>query len=179
MCEAFVKQAELEAELQFCHIPNPTARAIASNMPTPPKIIHMLGDCMDNGAWYVPEEDKIYVPHPYTPTQNESYAYLLFHELIHSTLHGSRLNRSFITIGNPNVYFNSNRTVASRMCGEELVAELGAKALCKVVGITDLDVEITYTTNIERYENVLGPEDIEVAHEYAEKAVNYILGYEK
>ena len=71
------------------------------------------------------------------PAQNfkqpEEYYSVLFHELIHSTGHSSRLNREEIT----NVAAFGSATYTK----EELTAELGAAYLCGVSGISPITLE--------------------------------------
>ena len=78
-------------------------------------------------AFYSPERDVIQMPAPATFRTTEDYHHTLFHEMIHATGHGSRLDREGIT---KPVRFGSDRY--SR---EELIAELGAAFLSNEAGI--------------------------------------------
>jgi antirestriction protein ArdC len=78
-------------------------------------------------ALYSPERDVIQMPAPATFRTAEDYHHTLFHEMIHATGHGSRLDREGVT---KPVRFGSDRY--SR---EELIAELGAAFLSNEAGI--------------------------------------------
>ncbi|MDX2081381.1 MAG: zincin-like metallopeptidase domain-containing protein [Terrimicrobiaceae bacterium] len=78
-------------------------------------------------ALYSPERDIIQMPAPGTFRMPEDYHHTLFHEMIHATGHGSRLDREGVT---QPVKFGSDRY--SR---EELIAELGAAFLSNEAGI--------------------------------------------
>jgi len=85
--------------------------------------IHHIGFA----ALYSPERDVIQMPAPATFRTAEDYHHTLFHEMIHATGHGSRLDREGVT---KPVRFGSDRY--SR---EELIAELGAAFLSNEAGI--------------------------------------------
>lgn len=78
-------------------------------------------------ASYAPDLDMIQMPAPATFHTSEDYHHTLFHEMVHATGHGSRLDRE--GVANP-VKFGSERY--SR---EELIAELGAAFLSNEAGI--------------------------------------------
>ena len=75
----------------------------------------------EGDAYYVPGEDKIYMPHPASfidtaaCSATENYYTVLLHELTHWTGHSKRLNRKI-----------RNRFGNDAYAEEELVAELGA-----------------------------------------------------
>ncbi|MFC4219005.1 ArdC family protein [Flagellimonas marina] len=95
------------------------AEDIVSSYPNPPEIVYQ-GD----QPHYRPNSDAVYQ----TPLQHfkdpQNYYSVLFHELVHSTGHESRLNRPIR---------NSNKSAA--YAKEELVAEMGAVFLCAESGI--------------------------------------------
>jgi antirestriction protein ArdC len=91
-------------------------------MPQRPAILHG-----HQRACYTPATDTLYLPSPTCFQSPEAYYAMVWHELVHSTGHRSRLNRRTLTdqcrFGDP--------TYAK----EELVAEMGASYLCGVCGI--------------------------------------------
>ncbi len=95
------------------------AESIVTGYPKPPKI-HFRGD----RAFYQPGTDTVVNP-PISSFKNpQSFYSTLFHELIHSTGHKSRLKRDF-----------SGRFGTKSYAKEELVAEMGAVFLCAESGI--------------------------------------------
>ena len=80
-------------------------------------------------AFYSPATDTLHLPIPACFPSPEAYYATLFHELVHSVGHPSRLHRNTLTdrclFGDP--------TYAK----EELVAEMGAAYLCGVCGIAN------------------------------------------
>lgn len=100
---------------QELHTNNPIeeCEVMVENMPQRPPIKWGMG-----GAFYNPKEDFINMPSMIEFNNSESYYETLFHELIHSTGHQSRLNRKELINGN---YFGSGFYSI-----EELTAELGA-----------------------------------------------------
>lgn len=87
--------------------------SIVEGMKNPPKIVHKKAD-----AFYVPSEDYINMPKLKSFKSNEDYYGVLFHELIHSTGHQSRLARKEVC---ENPSFGSEP-----YSHEELVAEIGS-----------------------------------------------------
>lgn len=82
-------------------------------------------------AYYKPSTDVVQMPHKETFDASESYYVTLFHELVHSTGHKSRLDRAdFLS------YFGSDD-----YSKEELVAEMGAAFLAAETGIAIQTVE--------------------------------------
>jgi len=80
-------------------------------------------------AYYVPSSDKVYIPKITQFDTEQEYYSTLFHELIHSTMHKSRLNRA-------KNYEGKDSKPARAF--EELIAELGASYLCGEAGIIDV-----------------------------------------
>jgi len=101
---------------------------IVAFMPNRPEIKHGM-----RRAFYSPVEDIIALPDRNRFDTEANYHATLFHELIHSTGHKSRLNRPTLT---ESAGFGSNP-----YCKEELVAEMGAAFLCGQAGITDSTLE--------------------------------------
>lgn len=84
-------------------------------------------------AYYQPFFDKITMPPiKHFHSANEFYS-TLFHEMIHSTGHKSRLNREGIT---------AKASFGSELYSkEELVAEMGAAMLCGISGIVNETID--------------------------------------
>jgi antirestriction protein ArdC len=72
-------------------------------------------------AFYVPSKDEVHVPEIGSFDSSEEYYSTLFHELVHSTAHESRLNRK--------------KAVFEGYTQEELTAEIGSSFLCGLAGI--------------------------------------------
>jgi len=106
---------------------------LVDTMPQRPTILHGY-----QRACYTPATDTLHLPSPACFQSPEAYYATVWHELVHSTGHRSRLNRRTLTdrcrFGDP--------TYAK----EELVAEMGASYLCGVCGIAHatLDTSAAY-----------------------------------
>jgi len=106
---------KLSAKDERDNNPIPCAESIVLNYKNPPVISSGKNAC------YIPSKDVVQVPSIKSFDDPESYYSTLFHELVHSTGHKSRLNR-----------FDSS---SSEMFGsesyskEELIAEMGASYL--------------------------------------------------
>ena len=96
------------------------AEYIAKNAP-----LRLENEGLSDKAYYSPIQDKIVVPTMKQFTDQAEYYSTVFHEMTHSTGHKSRLNRLSAT-----AHFGDENY--SR---EELVAELGAAALCNISGV--------------------------------------------
>jgi antirestriction protein ArdC len=140
------------------------ADEIIKNYKNSPEIV---SDCSDK-AFYAPLQDYINCPKPSFYKTKEEYYSTLFHELIHSTGHQTRLDRKELST---NAFYGSHDYSL-----EELVAEIGSTFLCHEAGILDK----TYN-NSENY--IKGwfyalkndPKMIVVASQRAIKAAEYIL----
>jgi antirestriction protein ArdC len=119
-------------------------------------------------AVYYPTFDRINCPPMKDFPIVEEYYSTLFHEMVHSTGHKSRLDRAGITTHN--VAFGDE--VYSK---EELVAELGSSMLCGIAGIDNhtLDNSASY---IQSWLRVLKNDRTLIisASQQAQKAVDYI-----
>lgn len=91
-----------------------------------------------NRAFYRPSEDVVNVPPMSRFTDVHEYYSTLFHELVHSTGHETRLKRKEVV--------ESHRFGTIPYAREELVAEIGAAFLCATAGIenTTLDNSAAY-----------------------------------
>jgi antirestriction protein ArdC len=102
--------------------PVEAAEAIANGMPNRPRIQHG-GD----RAFYSPNLDYVGMPPQEAFDSTEGYYATLFHELIHSTGHKSRVGREGIE-----AFAGFGSESYSK---EELIAEMGAAYLCAEAGI--------------------------------------------
>lgn len=122
-------------------------------------------------AYYRPSEDTVNVPPKKDFKEVEAYYSTFFHEIVHSTGHNKRLNRTGIAD------FNGFGT--EKYSKEELIAELGASMLCAIIGIENatLDRSASY---IESWLKVLKDDNTMIisASQQAQKAVDYIQGTE-
>jgi len=101
---------------------------IVAFMPKRPEIKHGL-----RKAYYSPAEDIVAMPDRALFETEAGYYATLFHELVHSTGHASRLNRATLT--------KSSGFGSDPYCKEELVAEMGATFLCAHSGIENAIIE--------------------------------------
>lgn len=136
---------------------------IVVNMQKKPDIKHK-----ENRAYYHPLLDYINMPKLKSFNSSESYYVTLFHELVHSTGHLSRLNRSEIT--------DMESLGGDAYSTEELVAEIGACYLCSHAGILqqEFDNNMAYIQSwLAKLKN--DKRCIVFASAKAQKAVDYIL----
>ena len=136
---------------------------IIGTMPNCPAIKHGK-----QSAYYDPIKDYINMPKQGSFESLTSYYGTLFHELIHSTGHASRLNRKEIV--------ESNKYGSELYSIEELTAEIGACYLNSITGITnkEFDNSVAY---IKGWIDVLRNDMrmIVYASGQAQRATNYIL----
>lgn len=139
------------------------AEAVVRGMPTPPKIV--VGGVK---AYYNPESDIVSMP-PMADFDSAAHYYqTLFHELVHATGHASRLNRPAISATDDTRSISYGR--------EELVAEIGAAALCHVCGIEwQVEDSASYCKGWAAH-IAAKPYDFIVAAAQADAAVAYVLG---
>ncbi len=142
-----------------------SAECVVSRMAAPPSIRH------DGGAraFYRPSTDSIHLPPRDAFHEADGYLATLFHELVHSTGHATRLARPAVTDG---TLFGDHA-----YSEEELVAEMGAAFLCAHVGITSRTIE-NAAAYIASWLRVLRDDHRMVlrASQRAQRAVDYILG---
>jgi len=161
-CENIPETLEIPT-IELVHSPIALCDEIVAGMRQCPDIIHGKGM-----ACYNPQTDKIHMPKQGSFVSSESYYCTLFHELIHSTGHQSRLNRLEIT--DP-IKFGSEKYSI-----EELTAEIGACYLNSAAGIIDkeFDQSLAYIKSwIEALRN--DKRMIIYASARAQKAVDFIL----
>ena len=138
-----------------------------NEMPNPPTIRHG-----ETRAYYSPPRDLINLPEPEAFISTEEYYSTLFHEVIHSTGHESRLNRPGIT---------DSTQFGSEVYGrEELVAEMGAAFLCGQTGIAPA-IEDNSAAYIQGWLSKLRTDHkaVVIAASQAQKAVDYVTGHER
>jgi len=104
------------------------AEKIISTMPNKPLIEHM-----GNRAYYDPRHDAITLPKLTSFESAEEYDSTCFHELTHSTMHESRLDRK--------VKDQVHKFGDEGYSKEELVAEMWAAFLCGNAGIENAVIE--------------------------------------
>lgn len=136
---------------------------VIANFPNSPYIVYK-GD----EAFYLPSEDMVSIPEMQYFTSQEGYYNTLFHELVHSTGHATRLNRVGVTQG--------NKFGSKEYSFEELIAEIGSCFLCSQVGIEKPPIENT-ASYIKHWLEVLKNDKkfIIQASVQAQKAVDHIL----
>ena len=136
---------------------------IVERMPNCPVIKHGKQQ-----AYYDPAKDYINMPKQGTFLSSESYYCTLFHEMIHSTGHQSRLNRKEVT--EPQLFGSHLYSI------EELTAEIGACYLNSIAGIInkEFDNSVAY---IQGWIAALkqDPRLIVYASGQAQRASDYIL----
>ncbi|MBD7971400.1 DUF1738 domain-containing protein [Paenibacillus sp. Sa2BVA9] len=151
-------------EVSFDHDPIAEAEAIVDGYADAPPIGFASGR-----AYYMPAPDRVSVPPLQDYPKAEEYYSTLFHELIHSSGHQSRLNRpgieEYAAFGDENY------------SKEELIAEIGAAMLCATCGIDNSTIENS-AAYIQSWHRKLknDPTLIVKAAGQAQKATDYILG---
>lgn len=140
---------------------------IVANMPNKPVISQFNSE----RACYRPVSDEITIPEINQFSSAEYYYVTLFHELIHSTGHESRLSRPAIT--------SPKKFGSKAYSEEELIAEMGASFLCATAGIDYDHVTSNSAAYLAGWLEVLRADKrfIFKAAAGAQKAANYILGY--
>ncbi len=118
-------------------------------------------------AYYRPATDSVHMPARFRFPETALYYSTLFHELVHSTGHETRLNRTFGASFGDDLY--------SR---EELVAETGAAFLCAIAGISNDHSERNTTAYLQNWIKQLEGDNrlILQAAAAAQKAVDLITG---
>lgn len=147
------------------------AREIVEAMPNPPVITK--GSSV---PCYRPARDVVDMPERWFFEKEDGYYSTLFHELVHSTGHASRLARQSLL---ENKGINETGSTGRKVYAEEeLVAEMGAAFLNAHAGI--IEGEVTNSAAyLQSWIDVLKSKDargwIIRAASQAQKAANYIL----
>ena len=118
-------------------------------------------------AYYRPSTDSVHMPARSRFVDAPHYYSTLFHELVHSTGHEGRLNRTF-----------GDRFGDELYSKEELVAEMGAAFLCAIAGIANEHTDRNTTAYIQNWIAKLEEDNRLIVHAVAnaQKAVDSILG---
>ena len=118
-------------------------------------------------AYYRPSTDSVHMPARSRFVDAPHFYSTLFHELVHSTGHESRLNRTFGAGFGDELYSK-----------EELIAEMGAAFLCAIAGIGNEHTDRNTTAYIQNWISQLQEDNrlIVQAAANAQKAVDSILG---
>ncbi|MCE7056283.1 ssDNA-binding domain-containing protein [Algoriphagus sp. AGSA1] len=143
---------------------NEQCQRIYEEMLRAPELIHS-----GSSAYYRADLDQITMPERNLFDSAEQYFGVLYHELVHSTGHPSRLNR--IGVSEPQQF------ASEFYSKEELIAEMGAGYLNNLTGILDQNLLENSAAYIQHWLNELRNDKhllIEAASK-AQKAVDYIL----
>lgn len=121
-----------------------------------------------NVAAYNPVRDALSIPPKREFKDREKYYSSVFHELVHSTGHETRLNRKD---------FKHNGFGDEKYSKEELVAEIGASFLCALCGIENKTIDNS-AAYIQCWLKRLSNDSTLIisASAQAQKAIDYILG---
>lgn len=124
------------------------------------------------GASYVHVKDYIKMPFRERFISQKQFYATLFHELVHSTGHESRLNRKEIS--------ESPDYETDEYALEELVAEIGAGYLCSFAGIESATIQ-QHAAYIKSWLQVFENDKKFIVHasSRAQKAVDYILNIDR
>lgn len=146
------------------HSPIEACEKVIADMPNPPKTRHGLAR-----ASYSPLEDLVQLPSKESFQSPEHYYSTRFHEMLHSTGHGSRLARNSIT---ERCGFGTDP-----YCREELVAEMGAAFLAGHTGIENVTIDNS-ASYINSWLGRLKQDNklVVTAGAQAQKAADYVLG---
>ena len=148
--------------------PLASCSAVVEGWQQKPRLI--VDDPQVSLAEYFPKLDTIAMPLMSRFHSSEYYYATLFHELVHSTGHTSRLNREGIA--------NFDRFGSERYSKEELVAEIGSAFLCAHTGIGKPEIETNNTAYLRSWiETLKGDSRLIVsAAAQAQHAADMILG---
>lgn len=158
-----IPQEKIPAQIERVHDPVKECEDIVAQMPNPPSI-HHIGD----QAYYHPTSDMISLPNPEKFETVEEYYSTLFHEVVHSSGHESRLNRKEVA---SLIKFGSEDYAI-----EELTAEIGATFLKTRAGISMDKIE-NNAAYIQHWLTKLRNDKRFIIHAsgQAQKAADYIL----
>ena len=138
---------------------------LVANMPQRPVIKHGMA-----AAYYSPTNDTIGVPVRDRFETEDHYYATLFHELVHSTGHETRLKRASI--------MERNGYGSDPYAKEELIAEMGSAFLCGYAGIVDQTINSS-AAYLEGWLKSLKEDKTLIVHAaaQAQKAADFILGH--
>ena len=128
--------------------------------------LHLTSEHEDR-AYYRPGRDSVHMPARSRFVDAPHYYSTLFHELVHSTGHESRLHRSFGAGFGDELYSK-----------EELIAEMGAAFLSSFAGISNEHTDRNTTAYLQDWISQLQQDNrlVVQAAANAQKAVDLILG---
>lgn len=170
-CEGIKKKYLNDDDTRFIHETVKDAEEVISGYCGANPGLKIQRDEKSGRAYYRPSEDKIVVPTMEQFEKVEEFYSTLFHEMTHSTGHWSRLGR-FKENGSAAAFGDENYGK------EELIAELGAAALCGKCGIESKDSFRNSAAYLKGWTEAIkgDPELIVAAAGKADKAVEFILG---
>jgi antirestriction protein ArdC len=144
---------------------NQTCESIVSGWNNRPSL--QLASETEYRAYYRPDTDSVHMPARARFLDSPHYYSTLFHELIHSTGHETRLNRTFGERYGDELYSK-----------EELVAEMGAAFLCAIADIANENTERNTTAYIQNWISKLQEDNRLIIHAAgnAQRGVDSILG---
>lgn len=127
----------------------------------------VLDNAHEGRAFYRPRTDSVHMPTRNRFVDTPHYYATLFHELVHSTGHQTRLDRAFGSSFGDELYSK-----------EELVAEVGSSFLCAIAGIANERTEQNATAYIQNWIKALKGDSrlVVAAASAAQKAVDSIAG---
>jgi antirestriction protein ArdC len=128
--------------------------------------LHLTGE-HEYRAYYRPGSDSVHMPARSRFVDAPHYYSTLFHELVHSTGHESRLHRKFGAGFGDELYSK-----------EELIAEMGAAFLSSIAGIANEHTDRNTTAYLQNWISQLQQDNrlIVQAAANAQRAVDFILG---
>lgn len=146
---------------------NDQCEAVIADYKGRPRMIHK-----DQRAFYQPSGDFINMPIKESFSSSDAYYATLFHELVHSTGHNTRLNREGVV--------NTNTFGSTDYSKEELIAEMGASFLCAKTSIDNVTFNNS-VSYINGWLSVLKMDSKFLIHSatQAQKAVDFILNINK
>ena len=168
-CEGIDKKYLADDDLRFEHDTVAEAEEIIEGYCAANPTLRIVRDQESNRAFYRPSEDLITVPCVEQFKVVEEFYSTLFHEMTHSTGHWSRLGR-----------FKENGAVGfgdEEYSKEELIAELGAAALCLKCGVESRSSFRNSAAYLKGWTDAIkgNPDLIVQAAGKADKAVDLIL----
>ena len=169
-CEGIESKIKVEEKPKESKVqPIKRAEKIVKDYLKAQPLLKLHNDRPSNRAYYTPMWDEITVPMLSQYKEKEEYYSTLFHEMVHSTGHSTRLNRE---------EGMGNKFASHAYSREELVAELGSAMLCTNIKI---DTEVAFKNSVAYIKGWASKlkEDTKAivwAASRAEKAARYILG---
>lgn len=172
-CEGIKKKYLSDDDTKFIHETVYDAENVISGYCAANPSLIIEREKESNRAYYRPSEDTVVVPAMEQFAEVEEFYSTLFHELTHSTGHWTRLGR-FSESGSVAAFGSENYGK------EELIAELGAAALCGRCGVESKGSFQNSAAYLSGWIDAISgnPELIVHAASKADKAFKLILGEE-